>query len=194
MSITLEDQSTGKILAQACFNDYPNLHGVAPSDWESWLNETYEADKNNSLNTLFLHFFVSHGEFSIACTSELIRSAFKAVPECHYILLCVPVNTAPEHALSHLFSEMTKKQSLSATAKSTVFVVNRDKCIPVLHVRNARVNDNDDLAPLFNSYTESLRVTYGEFYVAELIEAQDEMNKCLTAEVNFILTILFNYS
>ena len=45
------------------------------------------------------------------------------------------------------------------------------------------VNDNDDLAPLLNSYTDVLRATYGDFYVAELIEAQNDVNKCLTAEV-----------
>ncbi len=46
------------------------------------------------------------------------------------------------------------------------------------------VHDNDDLCPLFNSYTDLLKVTYGDFYVAEMIEAQNEHNKCLTAEVN----------
>jgi hypothetical protein len=28
-----------------------------------------------------------------------------------------------------------------------------------------------------------LRATYGDFYIAEMIEAQNENNKCLTAEV-----------
>jgi hypothetical protein len=28
-----------------------------------------------------------------------------------------------------------------------------------------------------------LKATYGDFYVAEMIEAQNENNKCLTAEV-----------
>jgi hypothetical protein len=49
------------------------------------------------------------------------------------------------------------------------------------------VNDNDDLAPLFNSYTDVLRSTYGDFYVAELIEAQNDLNRCLTAEVGFLI-------
>ena len=138
LAITLEDQKTNKVLAQACFNDYPSTHGVSPKHWEQWLNENYDAKKNNSLNTLFLHFFVSHGEFSVACTHEIIRNAFKAVPECHYILLCVPLNTAPDSSLSHVFSEMKKKGQLSADMKCAVFSVNRDKCIPVLHVRNAK--------------------------------------------------------
>jgi hypothetical protein len=137
LAITLEDQNTGQILAQACFNDYPNVHGVPIKNWERWLNESYSAPKNNSLNTLFLHFFVAHGEFSIACTSEIIRSAFKAVPECHYILLCAPLNMAPEATLASLFTEMRKNEQVNLNAKAAVFCVNRDRCIPVLHVRNA---------------------------------------------------------
>ena len=49
------------------------------------------------------------------------------------------------------------------------------------------VNDNDDLTPLINSYTELLKFTYGDFYIAEMIEAQNENNKCLTAEVIYFI-------
>lgn len=49
------------------------------------------------------------------------------------------------------------------------------------------MNDNDDLVPLFNSYTEVLKATYGDFYVAEMIEAQNAENRCLSSEVIFLL-------
>lgn len=45
------------------------------------------------------------------------------------------------------------------------------------------VQDNDDLAPLFNQYNDILKQTYGDFFVAELIESQDDNNKALVAEV-----------
>lgn len=140
MSITLEDQNKNKILAQACLNDYPNLHDISPKSWEKWLNTRYEATKNNTLNTLFLHFFASQNEFSIACAQETIKSAFKAVPECHYILLCVPVNSVPEASLASMFNEMKRRTNLDPTqeAKCAVFVTNRDKHIPVLHIREAK--------------------------------------------------------
>jgi hypothetical protein len=47
----------------------------------------------------------------------------------------------------------------------------------------SRVQDNDDLAPLFNQYNDILKQTYGDFFVAELIESQDENNQALVAEV-----------
>lgn len=65
-----------------------------------------------------------------------------------------------------------------------LFLTKREKHVPVLNIRIARVNDNDDLVPLFNSYTEVLKATYGDFYIAELIEAQNEDNKCLASEAN----------
>ena len=46
------------------------------------------------------------------------------------------------------------------------------------------VNDNDDLIPLLNSYTEVLKSTYGDFYVAEMVEAQNDQNKCIISEAN----------
>lgn len=49
-----------------------------------------------------------------------------------------------------------------------------------------RVEDNDDLVPLLNGQTELLKVAYGDYYVAELIKAQDENMKCLVAEVSLL--------
>ena len=105
------------------------------------MNVRYEAGKNNSLNTLFLHFFASKSEFSLACSQEIIKNAFKAVPECHYIVLCVPINSVPETALANIFSEMKRKQNTeNAIEQQTcaIFVTNREKQIPVLHIRPAR--------------------------------------------------------
>jgi hypothetical protein len=105
------------------------------------MNIRYEASKNNSLNTLFMHFFASQSEFSLACSEEIIKNAFKAVPECHYIVLCVPISSVPETALSAIFSEMKRKPNAeTGLEKQTcaVFVTNREKHIPVLHIRPAR--------------------------------------------------------
>lgn len=153
------------------------------------MNFRYDITKLNTLNTLFLHFFTSQSEFSISCAQEIIKSAFKAVPECHYILLCVPINSIQEPSLSSMFTELTRNDNPDASRdlKCVVYVTYREQHIPVLHIRNADVHDNDDLIPLLNSYTDLLKAAYGDFFVAELIEAQDEQNKCLTAEVLFLI-------
>lgn len=46
-----------------------------------------------------------------------------------------------------------------------------------------RVEDHDDLTPIFNRQSDMLKMTYGDYFLAELIEAQDEHMHCLVAEV-----------
>ena len=45
------------------------------------------------------------------------------------------------------------------------------------------VEDHDDLTPIFNRHSEVMKKTYGEYFLAELIEAQDEHMQALVAEV-----------
>ena len=140
MSITLEDEISNRILSQACFYDHPNVYNVSPGSWENWLNKQYNSSKNNSLNTLFLHFFASHSDFSIGSAQEIIKNAFKAVPECHYILMCIPTDAVPDPSLASVFSEMKRRPNIDGTIQpsASIFVVNRDKHIPTLYVREAK--------------------------------------------------------
>ena len=57
---------------------------------------------------------------------------------------------------------------------------------PHLYVRAAEPEDFDDLIPIFNSQSEVLKTQYGahDFFLAELIEAQNEHQKCLVAVVD----------
>ena len=47
------------------------------------------------------------------------------------------------------------------------------------------MQDTDDLTPIFNRQSEMLTQTYGDFFLSELIEAQDDTMKCIVAEVRF---------
>ncbi|ELK03926.1 hypothetical protein PAL_GLEAN10024010 [Pteropus alecto] len=46
-----------------------------------------------------------------------------------------------------------------------------------------RVEDHDDLMPIFMYHNTILKATYGEYFLAELIEAQDEENHAVVCEV-----------
>lgn len=142
LSITLEDESDHRVLAQACFNDFPNVHQVEPSRWEAWLSKYYESVKLSTFNTLFMHLFVAHAEFSMACAEEIVKSVFKVAPECHYIVLCVPSGVVPDMCLSSLFHEMKPNEKYPAAMKQhqkcKVLVANREKYMPILHIRDSK--------------------------------------------------------
>ena len=98
-ALTLDD-SQDRIYALAAFYDYPNVRGIPSDSWEeSWWKQSYgtadEASKVNAINTLFLHFFVAHPDFSEGCAEELINVTFKALPEINQIFLCVPHHVTP---------------------------------------------------------------------------------------------------
>ena len=47
-----------------------------------------------------------------------------------------------------------------------------------------RVEDHDDLTPIFNRQSDMLKTTYGDYFLAELIESQDEDNHAIIVEVS----------
>ena len=52
------------------------------------------------------------------------------------------------------------------------------------------MEDHDDLTPIFNRQSDMLKATYGDYFLAELIEAQDEHMHCLVAEVRSFMMLL----
>ncbi|CAF0940470.1 unnamed protein product [Didymodactylos carnosus] len=182
-ALSLAD-SYDNLFALAAFYDYPNIHNVSQSDWDqTWWNDTFKIPDVNAINTLFLHLFVAHPDYSEGCAKEVINAAFKTLPEVNQILLCVPNNVQPEIALSKYFTPISTKHDKSDSL-STVFGCYRKDHFPSLFIRTARVQDNDDLAPLFNQYNDILKQTYGDYFVAELIESQDDDNKAFVAEAD----------
>lgn len=55
--------------------------------------------------------------------------------------------------------------------------------IPLVEIREAQQEDHDDLAAVFNAQSEVLTETFGEYFLAELIAAQNDSNKALVAQV-----------
>lgn len=55
--------------------------------------------------------------------------------------------------------------------------------LPFIEIRLAKQEDHDDLADVFNSQSETITEAYGEYFIAELIAAQNSSNKALVAQV-----------
>ena len=52
-----------------------------------------------------------------------------------------------------------------------------------------RVEDTDDLVPIFNRQSDMLKRTYGEYFLAEVVAAQNDHMKCIIAEVCFYVSV-----
>ncbi|XP_057358665.1 cilia- and flagella-associated protein 61 isoform X2 [Manis pentadactyla] len=182
LAVTLHNDKE-EIMAQATFLDYPNWNVAKQDDWVSVFRELDSEILCTSLNTLFMHLFVAVDEYSVGCCKEIIRTVFKAVPELHFIFLIVPSHMSLGSTLVTVFDQVGNVPSLMYDEDLAVHVCHRHNHYPQLHIRKARVEDHDDLMPIFMHHDTVLKKTYGEFFLAELIEAQDEENHAVICEV-----------
>ncbi|XP_030854264.1 cilia- and flagella-associated protein 61 [Strongylocentrotus purpuratus] len=181
LAVTLNNERE-EILAHAAFFDYPNVDSVDHGEWQEWLNTYYDTQECTPLNTLFLHYFVAKPAFAHGSAKEIIRTVFNAVPDIHFLYVVLPTGVAPEPALGHNFSSKELKDGDKPLEGYSVFVCHRHDHCPELFVRKARVEDHDDLTPIFNRQSDMLNSTYGSYFLAELIESQDENNQAIIVE------------
>ncbi|XP_048391580.1 cilia- and flagella-associated protein 61 isoform X2 [Stegostoma tigrinum] len=182
LSLTVENEKK-EVLAHAAFFDYPNIEAVEKDNWEPWLHTYGPSSKCTPLNTLFLHLLVAKSGVASGCAKEIVRTIFNALRELHYIILAVPKKVALDPAVSVLFAPMPQFKKVDGVHYSA-FICYRKDYVPVLHIRKARIEDHDDVTPIFNEQTDTLRYIYGEYFLAELIEAQDETTRAAVCEVN----------
>uniref|UniRef100_A0A8C4X0J9 Cilia- and flagella-associated protein 61 N-terminal domain-containing protein n=1 Tax=Eptatretus burgeri TaxID=7764 RepID=A0A8C4X0J9_EPTBU len=79
---------------------------------------------------------------------------------------------------------MKLRDGASSDYLGSLYVCLRATHFPKLQIRQARVEDNDDLVKLFEKQEEQLMEEYGEFFLAELIAAQDKDNHLAVGEVD----------
>ncbi|KAI4575453.1 hypothetical protein MJG53_011656 [Ovis ammon polii x Ovis aries] len=182
LAITLHNDQE-EIMAQATFLDYPNWNIATQDDWVSVFRELDSDIPCTPLNTLFMHLFVAVDEYSVGCCKEIIRTVFKAVLDLHFVFLIVPSCMSLGSTLITVFSQVGYVPSLTNDEEFAVHVCHRHNHYPQLHIRKARVEDHDNLMPIFLHHDTILKETYGEYFLAELIEAQDEENHAVVCEV-----------
>uniref|UniRef100_A0A8B9MPH7 Cilia and flagella associated protein 61 n=1 Tax=Accipiter nisus TaxID=211598 RepID=A0A8B9MPH7_9AVES len=181
LALTLCNEKN-EAIAHAVFLDYPNWNITDQSDWELFLQENYVNNKCTPLNTLFMHLFVAKEEYAAGCSQEIVRRAFITVPELQFILLFIPANENLEPGMGNVFEKMTTAPGSVADTNFTLFVCPRHWYHPQLYVRKARLEDYDDLVPIWTRHSKTLKETYSEYFLADLIECQDEENQAVVCE------------
>ncbi|KAI4792547.1 hypothetical protein KUCAC02_033309, partial [Chaenocephalus aceratus] len=177
LAVTLATERE-EILAHASFFDHPLGGLVDQTCWEAFLQKHFSAETCTPLNTLFLHFFVADTDFATASAKEILRAVFNAVAELEHILLLSPHAGVLEEALEEVFDPLQRLTDLECSA----FICHRQEHCPKLLIRPARVEDHDDLMRLFVDQTKVLSVMEQPYFLAELIQEQNEENHCAVCE------------
>ncbi|KAM6280954.1 LOW QUALITY PROTEIN: cilia- and flagella-associated protein 61 [Porphyrio hochstetteri] len=169
-------------IAHAVFLDYPNWNITDQSDWESFLHENCSNNKCTPLNTLFMHLFVAKEAYAAGCPQEIVRRAFITVPDLEFILLFIPADKNLELGMGSVFEKMRTTPISVLNRTFTLFACPRHPYHPRLYVRRARLEDYDDLMPIWTRQSETLKEIYNECFVADLLEHQDEENQAVVCE------------
>lgn len=142
--------SEGQPVAIACFS-YPK-------------QEVYY-----SYRQLSLAFYAAETQHTNEAARLILRTVFESQPCIDTIITKVASSSPLESALVPFFVDDGDYMKCA-----------RDSVVPSLLIRAARVEDYDDLMPLFEAEAPDLIQEYGQFFVSDLIKS--EGTKCLVAE------------
>ncbi|CAM9236898.1 unnamed protein product, partial [Chrysoparadoxa australica] len=198
-SLSADDGNAEEIVGFAVLIDSPKT-GEA-EDWLEWFAEAFPPldSEANIDNTLWMSFVAALPWSDVASgkiVEHMVRSVFTTLPEVDYIMMTLPKGGSgskggddaglPEF-VSPAFTQLNSAsiddigEGKSVDTDDYVMVCDRNAYLPTLAVRPACVEDHDDLLPIFEAQSELLTDTYGEFFLADMIQAQDEENKALAA-------------
>ena len=167
--------------------------------WEAWFNEAFQVSEFNSANTLWMTYFITAQ--SIAKEDQgkvfkkVLQTVYTSIPDVLGVLFLMK-GDAEEDDVVHCFEPLGEyfeeiqcrnrevlKQVRGVHYNSKVFFSSRLLVLPFVEIRVAKQEDHDDLAAVFNSQSETVTEIYGDYFLAELIAAQDDTNKALVAQV-----------
>lgn len=87
-----------------------------------------------------------------------------------------------EPMLASVFARCQTNESIDAPNDFDLFEVARDSILPSIRVRQANVEDCDDLEAVFRTQNEKLLLQFGDYYLASLISNQNDHEVCFVAE------------
>jgi hypothetical protein len=194
MSVTVEDEDSN-IVGFCALDDVPiqmNHTLGSGTAWEEWFQSIYAEESIDNNNSLW--FSCCLVELEKEVMMEILSTTFSTMPDLQNLLVFLPGSMGDEDAAYMLpiyedqFSTLQPAGEATPTEwasyGSSVVVCRRLDIITPLFIRMARVEDHDNLVAVFNAQSEVITDIYGEYFIAELIEAQNDENKALVAEVD----------
>ena len=115
----------------------------------------------------------------------MLKKLFALSPAVDYLVWLCPKNFIPIEYVSNTFkeiklqlSENDKKETIGKLINCKGLYVHRSKFLSKLLVRDATVEDNDDLIPILrNSNNPNILNNQNEYFLSDLIDSQDNYNR-----------------
>jgi hypothetical protein len=177
----------GGLIGFATFHHFPTLGDLPAATYLDDIAAMWKCDDLDEWSpskTIALTFFHAEHMHEEEVLNEILTMALNYFPEVQRILLLLPSNVPLFKPLIGNFDPIQMRDDVDVDAANVqVFQTTRLYVMGQLIVRVAMVEDHDDLTPIFKAQKEGAD-EYGEFFLAQMIQGQDENNKALVAELN----------
>jgi hypothetical protein len=152
--------------------------------------QSFMPDANN-INTLFINFLLldeNPNYDTDLVGSDLLKNVFEECADTDYVFWLCPKSVKLTYWTEKVWSLIdTSAESESKSEEHEhpfsgymlLYVHRRDFC-PKLLVRQARMEDNDDLLPILQESYPDVVEGQGDYFIADLISAQDEQSSFYT--------------
>ncbi|XP_071057145.1 cilia- and flagella-associated protein 61-like [Onthophagus taurus] len=157
----------GEIVAGVFFNNFPNLRSIPPDDWVPWIIYSYNLNNANSSNTLFVHLAVYNQRYLKLFLEPVLEKVFKKFLLVQYVIVIIPAQKKFVDFLPLNGLNLPSTSNCPNSQKIMLYL--RQDYDKHYKLRQAVIEDNDDLIPLIDTHSERLKKMYGEFYMAEII-------------------------
>ena len=205
LSITVLTQENQAIQAYAAFDDFHHSLRVSYDkrhmcDWENWIPKAFKISTQNPMNTLFNCFFIISDQIEqniqLVIYQKILQCVYNSLPHLEglFFFLKGDSEKADEDfcfkPISSLYTKIEVqdveilKNVKGLNIDCQLFYTPRIQVLPFVEIRVAKQEDHDDLASVFNNQSEVETDIYGEFFIADMIAAQNDNNKALVAQVN----------
>ncbi|KAI9146138.1 hypothetical protein BKA69DRAFT_1121292 [Paraphysoderma sedebokerense] len=198
---TATNGDDSKNLVPAIDTDIEDLDSEVNTQWSKWLRLNYEVDEFENHNTAFLSFYYCTPDHSSQFLHLSLYSIFSSLIDTKYICTILPEN----HEFSETFEsrvlfrkaakriqindsysdgEMKKENLVSKSLdKLNLYWCERYNVLSKLKIRRGKVEDCDDLVPMFKRYN-MLDHNATDYHVAEILESKSDNIKTLVSEAN----------
>jgi hypothetical protein len=113
----------------------------------------------------------------------MVKQAFTACANVDYLAWVCPKNYHPSDYISRIFSHFKVESSdekaqelLSVLDGYKIMMLHRSNYLPKLLVREARIEDNDDLIPILQRSNPEVLEGQESYFLADLIQKQNNIN------------------
>ncbi|KAJ3369414.1 hypothetical protein GGF31_005322 [Allomyces arbusculus] len=184
------------------------LRDMRTAGWDAWAKQHFQAAKLERINTLFMSRFAATRADTATLLPNFLRTVFSLSPRLAHVALILPATTPlldcfrakiPRPAKQQFprLQHFSTRHAADGPADSielfeqvlpsgpavpfALYVCRRATVLPPLTVRRARVEDCDDLVPLFKAQN-MLPPDAGDYHVAEILESRNPAVVSLVAE------------